>query len=207
MFLVVRPEVRRVRRDRRRPFTPDRLLTRGERRVGDPDRNGLGGVAGEVAQSDVADLVLDMPVPAPGGDRADTGVGAVGIDRQHQPLGQHLDWQHAAARDGTDLVEAAGAKNRFLEDVDQRHRAPSPLHLGLDPAQIARLRCRLIPGQHDRPGRPIGDVEPLQVRDRVVKLVQGGGHLATQITDEHARIQGLAQLPVVLPAALLEIDR
>ena len=62
-----------------------------ERRVGDPDRNGLGGVAGEVAQSDVADLVLDMPVPAPGGDRADTGVGAVGIDRQHQPLGQHLD--------------------------------------------------------------------------------------------------------------------
>jgi len=89
--LVVGPEVGRVRGDRGRSFTPDRLLAGSEGGVGDTDRDCLGGVSGEVAPSDVADLVLGVAVATSGRDRAEPGVGAVGVDREHQPFGQHFD--------------------------------------------------------------------------------------------------------------------
>jgi hypothetical protein len=105
---------------------------------------------GEVAAADVADVVLGVAVPAARGDRADSGVGAIGVDRQHQPIGQHLDRQRAAPGNGGDLGQATGAQDRLLEDVDQRDRSPSALHLGLDAAQIPRLRRRLVLRQRDR---------------------------------------------------------
>jgi hypothetical protein len=57
---------------------------------------------------DVADLILGVSMPGAGGDRADTGVGAVRVDGQHQPFGQHLDVEGAAAGDGADVVQTAG---------------------------------------------------------------------------------------------------
>ncbi len=55
--------------------------------IGDPHRDLLRGLAGQVATPGVAQLLIAVPVSGAGGNRADVGVGAVCIDRQHQPFG------------------------------------------------------------------------------------------------------------------------
>jgi len=92
-----------------RPGAPQGLAPDGEGGVRDLDRDLVGGLAGQVAAPGVAQLFLAVGVPAAGGHRADAGVGAIGVDGQHQPLGQHLNRQGAAAGDGADLVQAPGA--------------------------------------------------------------------------------------------------
>lgn len=73
------------------------------------DRDRLGALACEVATAHVADLVLAVAVPAARGDCADPGVSSVGVDGQHQSLGEDLDREDAASGDGADLVQTAGA--------------------------------------------------------------------------------------------------
>jgi len=41
----------------------------------------------------------------------------------------------------------------------------------------------------------------------VFPVIQGSGHLAAKVADEHARVQRLALLAVVLAASLLEVRR
>ena len=60
-------------------------MARGERGVGDLNRDRAGRFDGEVAPAGVANLVLGVAVRS-GRDRADAGVRPVGIDRQQQPL-------------------------------------------------------------------------------------------------------------------------
>ena len=93
-----------VRGDRGRALTPQSPSPSRERGVGNAYRDRRSGVAGQTAPSHVADLVLAVPVPTAGGHRPDTSVGAVGVDGQHQPLGQHLDGQRATAGDSTNLT-------------------------------------------------------------------------------------------------------
>ena len=83
--LVVRPEVRGVRRHRgraRAPHLPGRAANVALAIV---DRHRPGRLGGQVAAADVAQLVLAVAVLA-GGDRPDPGVGAVGVHDQQQPL-------------------------------------------------------------------------------------------------------------------------
>ncbi|MDT0543025.1 hypothetical protein RND15_09860 [Streptomyces sp. DSM 41529] len=124
---------------------------------------------------------------------------------QQQALRQHFRREAAAAGDGGDRVQAAGAQHRFLQHVDERHDAPTPLYLGLDSAQVARLGLGLGRREPDRPGLPLGDVQPGQLRHFVVEQGQLGRHLLAQLVDEHRGVQGLAQLPVVLRPPGLEV--
>jgi len=199
--------MRRVRRDRRGTFTPYRLLAGGEGGVRDADRDGLRDVTGQVAATHVADLVLGVAVTAARGDRADAGVRAVGVDRQHQPLSKHLDREAAATGGRADLAQTSGAQDGLFEDVDQSHGSPAALHLGLDPPQVARFRSGLVLRQRDRTGRPVRDLKPVQRRDCGVQILQCGGHLTAQIADEHSRIQRFAQFAIAFAPPLLEVRR
>lgn len=114
------------------------LLASGEGGVGDLDGDLPCRFRGEVAAAGVADLVLALSVLA-GGDRADPGVGAVPVDRQQQPFGQHMLRQAAPACHRSSSLQAAGAEHCFLEHVDQRHRAPPGLHRLLQPAKVPWL--------------------------------------------------------------------
>ena len=100
----------------------------GEGGVGDLDRDPPRRLGGQVAAARVADVVLAVAVRA-AGDGADAGVGAVGVDRQQQALGQHVLGQVAAVGDRGDPAQAAGAQHRLLEHVDQRHHAPAGVDL------------------------------------------------------------------------------
>ena len=51
----------------------------------------------------------------------------------------------------------------------------------------------------------LGDVYPVQGGKLLVKRGQLGAHLLAQLFDEHRRIQGFTQLPIVLHAALGEV--
>ena len=177
----------------------------GERGVGDPDRDRAGRLQGQVPAADVADVVFAVSVPT-GGDGLDAGVGAVGVDRQQQTLGEDLG-ADAAAGGGGHGAQAAGTQHRFLQHVHQRHRAPAAQHLGLDPTQVPRLGLSRGGGQLDRPGAPLGDREPLQCGQGVVEGGEFGAHLLPRLGDEVGRVQRFAQLTVVIGAVLLEIGR
>jgi hypothetical protein len=82
------------------------------------------------------------------------------------------------------------------------HRRPTS---AFDPSQADRFGCRLVLGQGDRTGRPVGDLQPVQSRQRGVQLIQRGNHLGAQLVDEDAWVQRFAQLSVVLVAALVEV--
>ena len=206
--LVERAEVGRVGGDRGRPGAPDRLGAGGERGVGDLDGDGPGHLGGQVPAAHVPDVVLAVPGLCVAGDGADAGVGAVGVDGQQQPLGQHVRGQVSAAGRGGDRVQAAGAQHRLLEHVDQRHGAPPGADLGLEPPKVPRLRCRVQVGELDRALlAPVGDLQPRQFRQRRVQRGELVGHLAAQLVDERGRIQRLAQRGVVRDPVRLEVDR
>lgn len=97
---------------------------------------------------------------------------AVGVDGEHQPLGQYLDGQCAAPDDGADLVQAADSRHRLLQDVDKSDRSPPALHLALHTPQVARLRNRLILAQRDRFRGSVGDA-PWRTRPRRSRVRPG----------------------------------
>jgi len=88
--LIERPEVGGVAGHGGRPGAPHGVRAGGEGGVGDLDGDGAGHLGGQVAAAHVPDVVLAVAVDGVAGDRADPGVGAVGVDGQQQPLGEHL---------------------------------------------------------------------------------------------------------------------
>ncbi len=187
--LVPGPEVSGVRCHRRRSGAPQPAVAGGEGGVGDLDGDLPRGLGGEVAAPDVPDPFFAVAVPALGraaGDRADAGVGAVGVDRQHQPFARHLGMELTGAGDRGDALQAAGTQHGFLEHVDQRPHLKAAADLAFDTAQVARLGRGLGRGELDRPGLAFGDLDPLQIAGCLIQR---------------------RQLAVVLGAAGLEIDR
>ena len=139
------------------PVAPEAWLAGGEGGVGDLDRHGPGGLGGQVAAPHVADVILGVAVLA-GGDRPDPGVGAVGVDGQQQPLGQHAGVQVPAAGGGGDRSQAAGAQHGLLEHVDQRHGAPPGGDVLLQQPQVARLGSGVQRGELDVALAALGDL-------------------------------------------------
>jgi len=186
------------------PGPPDGLIAGGEGGVSDLDRHRAGDLGGQVAAADVAQLVLGVAVFA-GGDRPQSRVGAVAVDHQQQPLGEHLGWEIAAGTGRGDRGQGAGAQHGLLEQVDQRDGAPPVGDLLLEPAQVGRLRDGLERGQLDGPAAPLGDVDPAELGQRFVEDGELGGHLLAELVDERARVEGFPQRGVVLDAALVEV--
>ncbi len=79
--------MRGVRRHSRGALPPDLALARGERRIGELDRDGTG-TDREVPPRGVAQVSLAVTVVA-GGGGADPGVGAVCVGDEQQALPEH----------------------------------------------------------------------------------------------------------------------
>jgi hypothetical protein len=144
---------------------------------------------------------------SPAATARDSGPGAVGVDEQQQPLEQDLGVEVVLGAGRGEDVQAAGPPAGLGEHVHQRDHTPSGPHRRLEPAQVPRLGRGIQRGQLDRPRvAPFGDLQPGQslAAQGVVERRQLGVHLLTQFLDEPLRVQGLAELGVVLRPVGLE---
>ena len=185
--LVVGADVGGVGGDRGRALAPQLGAAGGEGGVRDLDGDGASGLGGQIAAAHVAQLVLGVAVAA-GRHGLDPGVRAVRVDRPAAGVrpatsGERLPPPETEVTASRQPVRSTASFSMSMSGT-MPHRA---LHLALDPAQVARLGLGLGRGQPDRPGLPLGDVQPAQLRHRVVEQRQFGGHLLAQLVDEHRR--------------------
>ena len=182
-------------------------LAGGEGGVGDGAGGFPAGRDGEVPAAGIAQVVLAVAVVADR-YRAHPGVGAVGVDEQQQPFGEHVRLDPAAGADRGERGQAAGAQRGLGEHVQQRHHAPPGAHRGLEPAQVTRLRGRVIGREHDRSLLAAGlDLQKVQRRQHIVQRGQLGAQLLADLGHERLAVSRFAQRGVVLGPFGLEVRR
>ena len=208
--LVPGAEVSRVAGHRGRPLAPDRLVARGERGVGDLDRQRLGQPGGQVPAAGVVQVMHHggavIRAAVGGGNRANPGAGPVGVEDQQEPF-QELP--------GPRLPPRPDARSITCR---QPLRSTASFSTSISRSMPHRWAIAFF----SRP-RLVGSGRGVQRRSRIAPCRPRGGSPARaageprrpgpgargvaglELGDEEARVQRLAQPGVVLGAGLGEV--